>query len=172
MDYIIKNSYKLYVLLFLLIGLLFIHFYISVAEEVDVVKQRVGKADIVEFTTEVYDLYINEDFAAVYRSMHPSIKADLDRVLYMGEQEESFAKYKTEITNFKVNKVNELTKIPGDFRDFVSFEEADKAVEVEVSYKLHFTSGGERKEDDVDKEVYLCTKDNQIYLLWDPDVLD
>ncbi|AZO95842.1 hypothetical protein [Halocella sp. SP3-1] len=131
----------------------------------------VGSNEIADFVGEVYQVYMAKDFAAVYKYLHPDIKGIMSDEDYINFQEETSNKHKMSISQVQVKGVKSLDKIPGEFEEYLSKTDEQDYYSVSISYLLSYYLGKER-EREVEKDVYLCLEGDNLYLLWDPAVVE
>jgi hypothetical protein len=125
---------------------------------------------IIDFVTKIYQSYSEEDFKFVYEKLHPDLKDIISEEEYIKFQEENFRKYKLEIGKIKVMAEVSETVLPDKFTGLLKTDE--EVYTIKVSYEMKFETAGIEKKHENEKEILIARKDEKLYLLWDPSIVD
>ncbi len=132
--------------------------------------QAVGKSDLKEFTLSVYRNYTSNDYSSVYQYLHPDIKKIVSRDEYINFQQENTDKYQMSIAEVVVEEVTLLASKPVEYRDLITG--TGSYFTVNVNYRLQFEYLGKTIEREIEKDVFLFVDNEEIYLLWNPEVIN
>lgn len=125
--------------------------------------------NIQKFTAEIYDNYVNENFSYVYKNIYSGIKDEITEDEYVSYQEKNFEKYKLEIHDVDVGKVEKMEKLPAAFDEYIKNNSIKYFARVKVNYEMHFNHLEKDYQKKVNKKVYIGVGKNESkYLFWDP----
>jgi len=124
-----------------------------------------------EFILKVYADYQENEFAKVYKEMHPDIKEILDQDKYLQFQENNTEKYDLKISEVEVLEIQKIESWPEEFKEIIKAKEEQDLFEISLKYKTTYQSGGNENEKVIDKKTYVTVNDEDIYLLWDPNII-
>lgn len=131
-----------------------------------------------KFVEMIYQHYSDKNFNGVYNNFLPLLKEKLAREDYVSFQKKNFKKYNLKYSNINVGKAEKISY--QDLPSEIQFgDQADYYYKIKVSYQLHFTHLGQKKEEESEKNVYLAEKKflqtgdiNRFYLIWNPDPVE
>ena len=141
-------------------------FSLSVLAENDETNNQVR-----DFILKVYGDYQENEFAKVYEGMHPDIKEVLDKDKYLQFQEENTEKYDLKISEVEVLEIKKIESWPEEFKEIIKEKEKETLFEIALKYKTTYQSGGNENEKVIDKKTYVTFNDEDIFLLWDPNII-
>jgi hypothetical protein len=124
-----------------------------------------------DFILKVYSDYHENEFTKVYEGMHPDIKEVLDKDKYLQFQEENTAKYDLKISEVEVLGIKQIESWPEEFKEIIKEKENQALFEIALKYKTTYQSGGNENEKVIDKKTYVTVNDEDIFLLWDPNII-
>lgn len=125
---------------------------------------------IIDFVSEIYQKYSQEDFKYIYEKLHPALKDIISEKEYISFQEENFRKYGMEISGISIPAEIIKTGIPDKFADLINSDE--EVHRVKVSYEMKFRAVGSEQSHKNEKDVLVLLDDENLYLLWDPSVVN
>lgn len=131
----------------------------------------VAEKDKIGFVEEIYSNYARMQFDFIYQNMHPEIKEILSKDDYIDFQKENFEKYHLKIEDVEINKETERVELPRKFSSLIEIADDEIVYKLEVSYTMFFTSLGNEEEEETGKEVFILEDKENLYLLWDPDLI-
>ncbi|MEJ6949928.1 hypothetical protein [Natronospora cellulosivora (SeqCode)] len=126
----------------------------------------------ISFIEEIYIKYANMEFEYIYQNLHPEIKELISEREYVNFQKENFEKYNLRIEAIELGDKAEIVSLPRSFNNIVNLKEEQVVHRIKVSYTLIFTTLGSEHRQDTEKNVFILVDGEELYLLWDPSVID
>lgn len=154
-----------------LAGLVFVLILPSIAFGQNFLEKKVQT-----FVAEIYGHYAQENFTKVYNAMHPAVRAVLEKDDYLDFQKHHFNRLRLKISEIQVGDIKANPPLNQSLRELLAEEKNYALYGASLSYRAHFTSGV-RLNQKVTKTVFVVvsdpnTKDEALYLLWDPNSLE
>lgn len=128
--------------------------------------------EIEDYINNIYESYQENNYEAVYNSMHPDIKEVLEKEKYIKFQEKNTEKYNLKISEVEVLEVTILEEMPDTFKDIISDKENLIVYKISMKYKTNYKNAGSNKEKIIEKETYVVSDNEKNYLLWNPGIIN
>lgn len=156
------------VCLYLIILFLIIYYTAFAASPGDTFLQET----LVSFAADIYEKYSSSNFRYVYNRLHPVIMDIITEREYVDFQKENFSRYNLKIENINIQQSLIKESVLPDYCTDIITDDDIRVYEVPIEYEMTFSIGGSRKKQEVKKEVILAIEEEEIYLLWNPSVID
>lgn len=122
------------------------------------------------FVANIYQNYSEENFEYIYENLYPSIKELITVRDYSQFQSENFNRYNLKIGKIKIDENISEASLPDYFSGIV--DDKIEVYKVPIEYEMIFSVGGNEQKQEIEKGVFVGIEDDQMYLLWNPAVMN
>ena len=125
--------------------------------------------NVEKFVKDIYSSYTDTKYIFIYQNIHPEIKSTFKKNKYIKVHKEYFKKNDIKIMGCKIKTINNIDELPTKFSDYIALKESDDLLSVSIEYKAKIRNSKK----DISKKVYVL-KNNKgdLFLLWDPKILN
>mgnify|MGYP006292689997 CR=1 FL=1 len=121
------------------------------------------------FVKDIYSSYTDSNYISIYQQIHPKIKDTFNETEYIKVHKEYFKKHDINIKECKIKNIENINELPSKFSEYITLSKSDVLLSVSIVYKA--TINESKKE--ISKKVYVLKNNkNDLFLLWDPKILN